>query len=201
MAYREIWLTPTVKLREKPRYVYKSTLSTQYGLNQTWINLLGDSDLEIKNPHARRETSFLYARERVEFLIDARWNLYQHLISLRASRSVYRNPESGIKREKTMADAETAPLEIYPLPRSHEDMVNLLENHYGRLVERSYALSGWVKALSVNNDTIVSYLRHYWTNYEDVMQSFAIRLGAPEAFCILRSRIDPLIKKQMETLK
>jgi hypothetical protein len=189
--------TQTPTRTTTPRYVYKTTLKTVYGLTDGLIAKLGEPDKRVPNPHYRKAgaPSALYLVERVEQFIDTHAAELAHVRALRAKRSAAMTAVMQRRREAAEAWARTVPLQIAPLPRLHT-LAGDVHDYYA-------AISGEHRS-HIHDNGYIAYIRHNYTNYDAVLIELEQRpdqVGSDAAYVIIRERIDALSHEALAKLK
>ena len=160
--------------QKRAEFVTLGTLKTEFGFSAKWITALGPPDQEKPNPRYRTAAPMkLYAVNRVLAFIADHQAAYDVWIQERAKRSgaARRGAEQRLERAEELrrqraAEAErwatNVPTEILRLPRYAESKAC---QHFG--------------TDSVNDRGVIAYLRHRYTNYDDLLREMGETFGGP----------------------
>jgi hypothetical protein len=173
------------------KYVYKSTLSKEFGLSPSLIDEIGEPDKFVPNPHYRSgPEASLYAVERVEQWIQANQDRVDEARAARAKRSesarrVHEKRRSE-KRVKALDWVRHVPLEIDALP---EDLLSKAQKHYGLR-----------KQIHIRTEKgLLAFVRRYLSNYGRLRSEISDHdwWVQDELYAELRSRIDNETKRRL----
>jgi len=170
-------------LKNERKYVYRSTLSSEYGLTPSLIRKLGEPDEQRPNPHYRSgPPSSLYSIKRVEKFVA------KHQVEIEAQklkwgkRSDAAKKAAASKRNTLIRAAKEIPLKWKPLPKMYAQLESLANGH---ALERYGA-----DAKDAGYNGVISTVRHEFTNYEEILAEFKGKVGTNEAYDEIRERLD-----------
>ncbi len=175
-------------MTDKPKeYIYKSTLSKEYGLTPSMIRELGDPDEYVDNPYYRSgPEACLYRIDRVQAWVFAnQWRLEKAKKS-RANRSAASKKVHDDKRAERLREArewidQTKIICPTPLPAT------LLDD-----AQQSYRFSS--KCADYRDQPALrAYVRHRLTNYEHLLWQVKRHEFGHDLYSLLRKRVDALV--------
>ena len=146
-------------MKPKTEYVYKTTLSKDYGLTPSLIKELGEPDKYVVNPHYRSgPEASLYLVERVESWIEANKGRVDKVRAIRATRSQaakkVHEAKRNEKRKEALGWVRQAHLALEPLP---EDLLEQTRRHFNIADE-----------VAPTEKQLKSFVRHELTAYDSL---------------------------------
>ena len=170
--------------REQAAYVYRSTLKSRYLIDETWIARLGPRDKQVPNPHyLSGPPASLYRVARVETFLDAHAKEFLQYLGRRAKRSNAMTAVAETKRQELREWARSVEIEHYPWP---ENLWQVCQAHLEALY-RCGLMSGVPDASPRH---ILNMLRHAYTNYETLLADTDGKVGASEAYSVIKQRVN-----------
>jgi hypothetical protein len=162
-------LTPP---EQKPEYITQSRLKDEFGLTARQIRCLGEPDATRRNPYYRSSAPMkLYLRQRVE-----QW-IAEHQDEIMASE-----PRKQAAQRAVNTKRETAQMEIARLVHKLE-----LEPIVSRARVRKEAAVFFLSRYEdfsgqVTEKGLCSFIRHNYTNYEEILSAVKGRVGASDLY-------------------
>ena len=170
--------------RDGADYIYASTVKSRYGLNDAWIKRLGPPDKQVVNLHyPSGPPASLYRVARVEEFLDANGAEFASYLVRRSIRSAAMTAVAESKRREMLDWAESVEIQHFPWP---DDLCGACERHLEALWRCGMA-SG---VPDVTPRRILNMLRHAFTNYEHLLAQTDGKVGAGEAYGIIKRRIN-----------
>ena len=167
---------------ERTAYVYCSTLKSRYLMNDKWIARLGPRDKQVPNPHYRTgPPASLYSVARVEAFLETYSKEFADYLVCRAKRSNVMTAVAESKRKELLEWARSVEIEHHPWP---EDLWQTCQYHL-ELLYRCSMLRGVPDASPRH---ILNMLRHAYTDYEQLLADTDGKVGASEAYAIIKGR-------------
>ena len=177
---------------KEKQFVYKSTLKTRFGLTDSLIRKLGRPGKTCPNPHYRTgPPAGLYSVERVEKFAAAHRAEIDDAAAKRDRRKEAAAKAVQTKTARTVAIAMDAELEFCQLPAKHEHIKRLAYDH---AIDRHGA-----NAYEPGPAGIAAFVRHNYTNYEEILERFHGQVGGGDAYVALRERLDAQVDKWIES--
>lgn len=147
--------------------VTKGALKAEYGLTERLIGMLGPPDLTRQNPHYQRAAPMqLYQRERVERWIAAN----QSLLAASDKRKAASQKAVATKEERSRQ-------EVAALVRDLQ-IGKVRKKRLHREAAESYRLRYDYWNGEVTERALCSYIRHNYTNYEEILRAIHGKVGA-----------------------
>ena len=170
--------------RRQEAYVYRSTLNIRYMMNDTWIARLGPRDKEVPNPHHRSgPPASLYRVARVEAFLETYADEFADHLARRAKRAATMNAVAEMKRRELLDWAESVEIQHFSWP---DDLSRACGRHLQALF-----MAGMAHGVpDVTPRTILNMLRHACTDYESLLAQADGKVGAGEAYGIIKRRIN-----------
>ena len=173
------------KAKEKP-FVYKTTLSKEYGLTPSMIAELGSPDEYCKNPHYKSgPMASLYRIDRVKAFIAANVERVEAAKASRVKRSAallaFHERRRVEERRRTLDWAANVPIEVYePLPTGMLEVARF---------KRPFAANTEL----IEQKALHAFVRHDLTNYDHLRYQLRDRPGSTEAYHLIRQRTDTAV--------
>ncbi|MCZ7645911.1 MAG: hypothetical protein M5U26_11605 [Planctomycetota bacterium] len=165
-----------------PVHVYKITLKKEFGLTDTLIAKLGEPDKLVRNPHYKSgPPSQLYERRRVEEFIKANRAEVEKAKQARARRKAAAEKAVKTKINATFGIVDQEGLRLLcPLP----DAGSLWREagSYYAMRYSDYQETGF--------NGLCAFVRHNYTNYEEVLDLIRGRVGTRDAYSHIRLELD-----------
>ncbi len=153
-------------------YVSKSALKSEYGLTDTLIKLLGDADLVRPNPRYRSASPLqLYLRTRVERWVAENADLIANRNSLKTAA------RKAVETKRQSAREEIAILVKRLRMKALPERAKLVKQVSHFLMDRYWDWDG-----EVTEKAICSFIRHNYTNYEEILEKVKGKIGAGDLY-------------------
>ncbi|MCZ7547400.1 MAG: hypothetical protein M5R40_29525 [Anaerolineae bacterium] len=175
--------------RAEKEFVYKTTLRKVYGLTDAMIADLSAPDALVPNPHYRDgPPAMLYRIARVEAWIEAHAAEVEAARDQRRRRAAGQRRATAVKYDRTLRWAQTAPIYIEGIS---SDLPERAARYYALAAWAQGRDDGWGEALTEGG--LIAYARHTCTNYEDLLRELSGRVGAADAYPILKTRVNEAV--------
>jgi hypothetical protein len=155
----------------KPEYLSQSRIKSEFGLTDTQIRSLGEPDTTRPNPHYRKGPPMkLYLQNRVE-----QW-IAEHGSEITASQPRKQAAQKAVHTKRETARAEIARL---VLSLKLEPIVSRarVRKEVADFFERYEDFNG-----EVTEKALCSYIRHNYTNYEEILSVVKGKVGASDLY-------------------
>ena len=158
--------------QQRKQYITKSTLKREFKLTDSLIKLLGEPDAARSNPHYKSGPPMqLYLRERI-----VQWVAEHHdLIESTASRR--KAAQKAVETKRLSAREEIAALVRKLRMRPIPERARLEQAVRYFLADRYEDYDG-----EVTEKALCSYIRHNYTNYEEILEQVKGKVGAAELY-------------------
>ena len=169
-------------------YIYASTVRSRYRLSNAWMTRLGMPDRNVVNPHYRSgPPASLFCVARIEAFLEENVQEYTAHLARRARRSAAMTTVANSKRHELLDWAQSVEIQHHPWPN---DLWASCERHLE-------ALFGGVPDVAPRH--ILNMLRHAYTNYEHLLAQTDGKVGAGEAYGIIKRRTNDEIAARLLT--
>lgn len=166
------------------KLVYKTTLKKTFGLTDSMIRELGEPDKVVKNPHySSGPPAHLYSVERVERWVEENPERVEKARKRREKLSKALTQAAKKKRRDLVSWCKNVEIKCDAIPPDiHEEAKRHYEEFF--MVERGKI------AHTPGINGVVSYVRHNYTNYHELLAKIEGKPGASEAYWVIRDRVD-----------
>lgn len=158
------------KAQLKIDYVAKSQLKSEFGLTDSLIRAIGDPDQIKLNPHCKRSAPMnLYRRDRIETWIKEHSDAIASAQPRKQAALKAVETKRAYGREALCNLASTLKMMPTPSDRTLEENVsNFLQDRYNEH--------------NVSQKAICSYIRHVYTNYDQILDQLSGLVGKRELY-------------------
>jgi hypothetical protein len=171
-------------MSHEKQFVYKSTLTSTYGLTPIMVAELGEPDKVCENPHWKSGPSAsLYCVDRVETWVAANKERLQRAKESRvrraaAAKAVW-DAKRGERRRKAEEWVNTVPIEVAPLP---DTLIEDARRRHPNLTEKG----------------LRAHVRHRLTNYESLLGRVRRHEFEEVLYPALRERVDAAVGRALD---
>lgn len=178
-------------MSEPESYVNQQGLTERYGLSAGWIKALGEPDELRTNPYYRSAPPMKRWRvSRVESFLQEHAEAYHKHLERSPARSKAASAAAALRSDATVEFAATVPIRVEPLPARGQLIAECQQDRRSFLEERER--DGPLVRDPTERD-LVNYVRHVYSNYEELYEELYRRVGREAAYRILRDRINTLV--------
>jgi vacuolar-type H+-ATPase subunit H len=171
--------------------VYKTTIKKMYGLTESMIDELGPPDKIVPNPHYTSREAYLYLIERVETWLENNRERVEKARKRRERLSKALTERARKRAEDLVEWSRNAAIELDAVNR--DTIQEEAQTHYTLF----FALERGKEAFPVGVNGVVSYVRHNYTNYEDLLYKIKGKPGCWAAYEIIKDRVNKKITENL----
>jgi hypothetical protein len=161
-------------------------IKAEFGLTDALIRDLGDPDDSVPNPHGRNAADIqLFSRARVTQYVQDHPDQIAKAARRRAAAK--RGAATRRVQARAMVDHALATLELEPAPPRGQ----LLDEVRAFLFEYDPDFDGYV-----SRKAVLSYLRHNYTNYEEILEKLQGKVGARNLYQHVKDCLNKRIEEE-----
>lgn len=175
-------------------YICKTALKKEYYFTDAMIREIGEPDKITVNPYYKcAPPMHLYLLKKIDAYIDVHEDKYRERIEQFKKRSNRMSQVYAQKKSVLLIWAENVKINIFTLP-NHPDRLFKKAVDYYISFQINYR-NNYAGDFHVGKKAILNFLRHNYTNYENLLGEIKGKTGTIEAYFIIKDRINEIIEK------